>query len=176
METEIVGGSAVTKAAWLALLVGELQELIMDARWLILAVLVCIVADFRLGRGEAAKRFSQAEADGNRTLMDKYKWRGSRAWRRSVNKVFDYLLWIIVGEVVGKALLSEVGVDYSYGGIVMAGVAIACEAGSLFGHFFYLHGVAVEKKTVMGFCRAFMVALVKKKNEDVGEALDEALK
>lgn len=64
METEIVGGSAVTKAAWLALLVGELQELIMDARWLILAVLVCIVADFRLGRGEAAKRYAEAEASG----------------------------------------------------------------------------------------------------------------
>lgn len=175
MNTEIVTGSTTTKTVWLALLIGELQELIWDSRWLLLAIVLCIAADFRYGWGECNKRYLQAVADGNKTLMDKYKWRGSRAWRRTVNKFFDYLMWVIVGMVVGKAILSEVGVDYTYGGIAMAGVAIVCEAASFFGHFFYLHGVQVESKTVAGFFRALAVALIKKKSEDVGEAVETAL-
>lgn len=174
MNTEIVTGSTVTKTMWLTLLLGELQELIWDARWLMLAIVLCIAADFRYGWGECNKRYVIAKAEGNKTLTDKYRWRGSRAWRRTVNKFFDYLMWVVVGLVVGKALLSELGIDYIYGGIAMTGVAVCCEAASFFGHFFYLHGVEVKQRTVMGFFKALAVAIAKRKSPDIGDALGEA--
>lgn len=174
-NTEIVTGNAVTKAAWGALLLGELGQLIWDARWLLLAIVLCIAADFRYGWGECNKRYQQAKETGNDTLADKYKWRGSRAWRRTMNKFFDYLMWVVVGMVVGKAVLEEVGMEYMYGGVAMAAVAIGCEAASFFGHFFYLHGVVVEQKTIMGFVKAFALAWARRKNPDMGEALGEAL-
>ena len=46
---------------------------------------------------------------------------------------------------------------------------------SISGHFFYLRGVSVEKKSVFGFFKAFIIALTKKKSEDIGDALDTAL-
>lgn len=176
INTEIVTGSTTTKAVWLTLLLGELQQLIFDARWMLIAVILCIAADFRFGWGECAKRYEQAKVSGNAVLIDKYKWRGSRAWRRTVNKFFDYLMWITVGMVVGKAILSGLDIPYIYGGMVMTGVAICCEACSFFGHFFYLHGVQVEQKTIMGFLKAFAVAVAKKKSPEVGEAMDEVFR
>lgn len=175
MMQETAAGNVVTRSAWLALLYGELTEIVWETRWLMLAVLLCIAADLRYGWGECSKRYSQAKAQGDTMLMDKYKWRSSRAWRRSMNKTLDYFLWVVLGAFVGKAILESVGVDYIYGSIVMAGVAIVCEAASFFGHFFYLHGVAVEQRTVSGFIRAFMVSVIKAKNETVGEAVEAGL-
>lgn len=167
-----VTGNVVTRTAWLMMLYGELREIVWETRWLMLSIIICVLVDFRLGSGECGKRYAQAKAQGDTVLMTKYKWRTSRAIRRTCNKVLDYLLWVVLGAFVGKAILESVGVDYIYGSIVMAGVAIVCEAASFFGHFFYLHGVAVEQRTVSGFIRAFMVSLVKAKNETVGEAVE----
>lgn len=36
--------------------------------------------------------------------------------------------------------------------------------------------MTVEKRTLAGFLKALIVALAKKKNEDVGEAVEEAFK
>lgn len=174
VNTETVTGSTTTKTVWLALLLGELQQIIWDARWMLLAILLCIIADFRFGWGECAKRYANAKDEGNKVLIDKYRWRGSRAWRRTINKFFDYLMWVTVGMVVGKAVLGGIGIPYQYGGIAMTGVAICCEAASFFGHFFYLHGVKVEEKTLTGFLKALAVAWAKRKNTDMGEALNEA--
>lgn len=176
INTETVTGSTYSKAAWAALFIGELQQIVWDARWLLLAIVVCIAADFRYGWGECARRYSDAVREGNATLADKYRWRSSRACRRTLNKFCDYLLWVIVGTLIGKAILDNVGVPYIYGAVVAAAVAIGCEAVSFIGHFFYLHGVGVEKKTLAGFIRALAVAIVRKKDGDMGDALDEALK
>ena len=54
-------------------------------------------------------------------------------------------------------------------------IACGCEIFSIFGHFFFLRGVTVEKRNLVGFFKALLVALARRKDEDVGEALDEAL-
>lgn len=176
MKVDVVTGGSGSKAAWFALLLGELQQIIWDARWLLLAIVLCIVADFRFGWGECAKRHAEAVAKGNETLADKYRWRGSRAWRRTMNKATDYLLWVAVGMLIGKAIIEPFNLSYMWGGTIAATIAISCEACSFFGHFFYLHGVQVEQKTIRGFFRAFAIALAKRKNEDIGAALEEAVK
>lgn len=175
VNTDTVTGNAYTKAAWATMLIGELQEIVWDSRWLLLAIVLSIAADFRYGWGECAKRHSEAVKAGDAALADKYRWRGSRACRRTLNKFCDYLLWVVLGTVIGKGILANVGVPYIYGSVAAAVVAVCCEAVSLIGHFFYLHGVGVERRTVVGFARAFAVAFARRKDADVGDALDDAL-
>ena len=61
------------------------------------------------------------------------------------------------------------------GGVAATAVAVGCEAKSFIGHFFYLHGIRIEQKGVTGFLKAFVVAFAKRKDADVGEALEDAL-
>lgn len=166
--------NTTTKAGYLALMAAEFVQMLYDARWLLFLMLLCVIVDFHLGKGESNKRYLEAEELGNHTLMDKYKWHGSRARRRTVNKLFDYLLWICIGMFLGKALLEPWDIPYQFGGVVLTAISAWCEITSIFGHFFYLHGVGVEKRTIGGFFKALLVALAKKKSEDVGEAIEEA--
>lgn len=162
-----------TRALTLSLFWSELAGVISDSRWLLLAIVLCVAADFRYGWGESHRRYERARRKGDKVVMSQYKWRTSRAVRRTVNKLIDYIMWICVGMAVGMAVLSPLGADYRLGGVCAAIVAILCEAKSFMGHFFYLHGVRIEEKSVKGFVRAFVVAFAKRKNRDVGEALEE---
>lgn len=151
-------------------------EMIMvfnDMRWMLLVVALCVVADFRYGWRESSRRYDEAKASGDKILMVQYKWRTSRAVRRTINKLIDYIVWIIVGVAIGMAILEPIGVSHIFGGVIATAIAVACEAKSFFGHFFYLHGVSIEQKTIASFMKAVIVSLVKSKNENVGEALQE---
>ncbi len=162
-----------TRAIGITVFGSELMNVMTDARWLLLAITVCVLADFRYGWGESSKRYSKAKAEGDKIEMAQYRWRTSRAMRRTVNKLIDYFMWVTLGMFFGTAILRPLGVDHVIGGVVATAVAIACEAKSFCGHFFYLHGIRVEEKTVRGFLRAFVVAFAKRKNADIGEALEE---
>lgn len=166
-----------TKLGFIALLESEMVCILTDARWMLLLILLCVIADFRFGWGESHKRYSEAKKAGNEVLMDKYRWHTSRAWRRTMNKLMDYVVWVTVGMLMGMVALKPFGLDYTYGGVAATLIIVVmCELPSAFGHFFYLHGVQVEKRTLMGFIRAFAVAFAKRKDPDVGDALDEGLR
>lgn len=162
-----------TRTGVITLLSGELVSIIADTRWMMLAIFLCVIADFRFGWGESSKRFNMAKKKGDKIVMAQYKWRTSRALRRSVNKLIDYIMWVSIGVFIGMALLKPIGVDYMMGGVVATSIAVGCEAKSIIGHFFWLHGVRIEEKSIKGFFRAFIVAFAKRKNKDIGEALEE---
>ena len=162
-----------TRAVSMTLFGSEMINVISDARWMLLAITICVMADFRYGWGESSKRYKRAKEKGDKIVMEQYKWRTSRAMRRTVNKLIDYFMWVTLGMFFGWAILKPLGVDHIMGGVVATAVAIACEAKSFCGHFFYLHGIKIEEKSVKGFLRAFVVAFAKRKNEDLGEALEE---
>ncbi len=153
----------------------QMAAMIYDSRWMFLFLVLLIVADFRYGWGECNRRYTEAEKKGDVVLMDVYRWRTSRAVRRTLNKFVDYTVVMLVGLLFGQAFLPGIGIDYIWGAWAMAMCVCVCEANSFFGHFFYLHGITVEKRTVTGFIKAFAVALARKKNGDVGDALDEAI-
>lgn len=165
-------GNTSTRLIGTSILGTELVTVIFDARWMLIALVVCIIADFRYGWGESSLRHKKALEIGNLTLADKYKWRTSRAVRRSVNKAIDYLVWVSVGMAIGMAILPRLGIDYVFGGIAASIGAIICEGKSIIGHFFYLHGVKIEERTIKGFIKAFVVALAKRKNADIGDAIE----
>ena len=165
-------GNTSTRLIGTSILGTELVTVIFDARWMLIALIVCIIADFRYGWGESSLRHKKALEIGNLTLADKYKWRTSRAIRRSVNKAIDYLVWVSVGMAAGMAILPRLGIDYVFGGIAASIVAILCEGKSIIGHFIYLHGVNIEERTIKGFVKSFVVALIKRKNADIGDAIE----
>ena len=175
MDGVDVTGNTGTRVLTLALFGGELAGVISDARWLLLAIFLCVVADFRYGWGESSLRYERARRKGDKVVMSQYRWRTSRAVRRTVNKLVDYVMWICVGMAVGMAVLAPMGADHKWGGTVAAAVAIACEAKSFAGHFFYLHGIRMDGKGVKGFFKAFVVAFAKKKDKDIGEAIEQGL-
>lgn len=160
-----------TRMFTFAMMGNELVAVIYDARWFLATLVLCVLADFRYGWGESSKRFNMAKKKGDKIVMSQYKWRTSRAIRRSINKLMDYIMWVSIGSFIGMALLKPIGVDYMMGGFVATCIAVGCEAKSFFGHFFWLHGVRIEEKSIKGFFRAFVVAFAKRKNKDIGEAL-----
>lgn len=93
------GGRAIGMLMFGSEMVGIVQEM----RWMLLALVIFIIADFRFGWGESNKHYALAKEAGNRTLMDKYKWRTSRALRRTINKAIDYLMWLAIGVVFGMS-------------------------------------------------------------------------
>lgn len=169
--------STGTKMGFFTLMEMEMETMLLDARWMFAVVLLCVVADFRFGWGESHKRYNEAVKAGDAVLADKYKWHTSRAWRRTMNKLMDYIVWILFGMMAGSVCLKPLGVDYTYGGVAVTAITIfCCELPSAFGHFFYLHGVHVERRTLTGFARAFAVAFARRKDPDIGDALEEGFR
>lgn len=170
-------GARLMAAMGIAEIELEWGALFYDARWMLLLVFVSILADFRFGWEDSRKRYNEAKEAGDTVLADKYRWHLSRAVRRTMCKLMDYTTFIVLGLAVGMGLLDPVGVNYMYGGVAVTAVIVGLsEMPSVFGHFFHIYGVQVERKTLMGFLRAFSVALARRKNPDVGDALEEGFK
>lgn len=162
-----------TRAGVIAVVGSEMVSIITDARWMLLVITICVIADFRYGWGESSKRYEDAKKKKDRLLMMQYKWRTSKAIRRTTNKLIDYIIWVMMGMFFGIAILKPLNVDYIFGGLAATMIAVACEGKSILGHFMFLHGIVIEQKTITGFLKSFVVALAKRKNRDVGEAIEE---
>lgn len=175
MIDNYTGMNTGTRVLGIAFMGNEFVTIIYDARWLLAVITLCVAADFWYGWSESRKRYEAARAKKDKIVMAEYRWRTSRAIRRTVNKLVDYVVWVSLGTFTGFAILKPLGADYMLGGIVATAVAIGCEAKSFIGHFFFLHGVKIEEKSVKGFLKAFVVAFAKRKNADIGEALEEAM-
>jgi hypothetical protein len=168
-----------TRAAGVTIFYSEITQMIIDSRWILIAIVLCCALDFRLGTKESAKRKEAADKEGNKMLGDLYKFHRSRAVRRTMNKFVDYVLLMMVFEAIGAAFLPYVGVPYIYGAWVGGLIACGCELSSAGGHFLFNHGVKVERKNAKGYILAFAKALAvafarQKGGEQVGEAVEEA--
>lgn len=153
---------------------GEIGAMLLDMRWGIILLLLLIVADFRFGWSESKKRYRQAKKKKDELRKEMYRWHTSRAFRRTWNKLADYIVMMLVCGALGMAVFEPLGIEHIWGAWIGAVMACICEVVSICGHFFYLHGVRVERKSVTGFLKALAVAFAKKKDSDIGESLEEA--
>lgn len=169
-----IHGSTVTRVILTTSFYSEFVGCLWEMKWMLLALGFCVAADFYYARGETKVRYKLAEGAGDVVMMEHFKWRTSRATRRSVNKSIDYVIWMLLGMLIGKGLLDPIGVSHIWGMWAAAMTACACEIMSAGGHFFFLRGVNIEKRNINGFIKAFVVAIAKKKDEDIGESLEEA--
>lgn len=146
-----------TKTAIAVTMLAEAVVVVYDIRWLVVLVAVLVIADFWFGISDSRKR--------------KEKVRFSYACRRTANKLVDYLTYLLVGVLLGMGLFEPLGVcSHVTSASVALVIPAVCEVSSIFGHFCSVHDIKLKFDW-----KKFAVVLIKKKNEDVGEAVEEAI-
>lgn len=155
------GGSIAVNAGGVVVagaLYAELIQVLYDLRWAVLFIMVLVFTDFWSGLTASVK-------------VRKEDFRLSRALRRTIVKFLEYINFIIFGLVLSKACLIPFGIgDNNTGGAIGACLAMLIEFDSIYGHICDLHGIKNRISV-----KRFFVAWLKRKNEDAGEALEEAL-
>lgn len=135
--------------------IAEMQSLMYDLRWLLLACVVLIIADLKFG-------IENSQVQGEAI-------RASRALRRTVNKFIDYLCWLMFSAVFAEAFAVPLGIDRM--AVTVGVMLLACfnEIDSIVQNYHAARGIE-------GFSLVrFVINLLKRKNKDVGEALDETM-
>lgn len=164
-----------TRGVGFAVMGEEFLYMLYEARFLLVFVGLLIILDFNLGRKESAVRYEAAKESGDTYSINKYRWRTSRALRRSANKFVEYLLYCLVGLFFGAALLEPIGVPMIFGTYLAAAFIAWCiERRSIRGHLKFLYANGVDMDGFWQFAKRFAVSLTKK-YQNVGEALEEAL-
>ena len=161
------GGNISAQGVTWAVFGAEALGVLYDLRWMLVCVAVFIGADFWWGSKETVRRHEE-------TGDDQYKWRFSRAGRRSLNKCIDYLTYLLIGAVLGTAIFQPLGIcSHSVSGAVGLSLGALFDMSSIIGHVCYLHGIDTKGNVLKVLWKVF-VSFVKKKNSDLGEAIEEA--
>lgn len=107
-------------ASWLTIFI----ESIEPVKWFLIAALCLILGDAKFGVEAAKKR-------GERI-------RKSRAIRRTINKMIDYICWILVANSVGAAFGTPFGIPIIPAIVLF--VIYGCEINSCFNNYFEARG------------------------------------
>lgn len=111
-------------ASWLTSFI----EIVEPVKWFLLAALCLIIADAKFGI-EAAKRRGE-------------HIRRSRAIRRTVNKLIDYICWILVASSIGAAFGQPFGIPILPAIVLF--VIYGCEINSCFNNYFEARGTKLR--------------------------------
>lgn len=135
-------------------LFGECTQILYDLRWMILLAIILILSDLWFG-------ISASRVQG-------IAIRKSRAGRRTLNKLVDYICYILLGAVIGKAIGEPYGVDPIVVSITVMVICYCFEVDSIYGHICEIHGI---KKRYSIWRILFKLLTLKFK--DVGEAFKD---
>jgi hypothetical protein len=166
-------GSSALLIMW-----AEAQRAMFDLRWMIALCLFLIIADFYWGTKESRMHFKEAEKVNDRAVMERSKFHFSRAGRRSLNKFVDYITYLLAGCLIGLAITEPVfGLSHVITSAVGLGAGCLFDLCSIVGHVFVLHNIEthLSKESVTTFILRSAANILKHKNRDIGEALDETI-
>lgn len=135
-------------------LFGECTQILYDLRWMILLAIILILSDLWFG-------ISASRVQG-------IAIRKSRAGRRTLNKLVDYICYILLGAVIGKAIGEPYGVDPIVVSITVMILCYCFEIDSIYDHICEIHGI---KKRYSIWRILFKLLTLKFK--DVGEAFKD---
>lgn len=107
----------------IAMFLSDMFDLFMPLRWFALAALVLIAVDLKFGVQAAYKR--------------KENVRFSRAVRRTLNKIVDYVAWILVAGTFGKAFGGVLGIEFLPAIVLL--VIFGIELNSCFANYFEIY-------------------------------------
>ena len=132
----------------------ECYAIIFDLRWMILLALVLILSDFWFGISVSR--------------MQGIEVRKSKAGRRTLNKVIDYLCYVLLGAVIGKAIGDPYGLNPITVSITIMILCYCFEIDSIYNHICELHGVK-KRYSIWAILWKFITF----KFKDVGEAFQD---
>lgn len=156
-------------------MMAELVVVLYDLRYMFACSMVLIAADLWWGYSECKMRRAEAQALGNKTLEEKFRWRFSRAARRTANKCVDYLTYLAVGAFAGLAITEPMGIcDHVWSAAMGLGIGCASEIASIIGHVAYVK-MHVEVGLIDGWKAfvKFLGKLIKVKSAEIGEAVED---
>lgn len=132
----------------------ECYAIIFNLRWMILLAFVLILSDFWFGISVSR--------------MQGIEVRKSRAGRRTLNKVIDYLCYVLLGAVIGKAIGDPYGLNPITVSITIMILCYCFEIDSIYNHICELHGVK-KRYSIWTILWKFITF----KFKDVGEAFQD---
>lgn len=135
-------------------LFGECTQILYDLRWMILLAIILILSDLWFG-------ISASRVQG-------IAIRKSKAGRRTLNKLVDYICYILLGAVLGKAIGEPYGMNPIVVSITVMVICYCFEVDSIYGHICEIHGI---KKRYSIWRILFKLLTLKFK--DVGEAFKD---
>lgn len=152
----------VGKAAGLTtmtVMADEALTAMYDLRWMVALAVFLILADFWLG----------VNVSGIKGVEIRF----SRAWRRTFAKFWEYLLYLLGGALLGLGLFEPLGfAGHTTTAAVCLLLGCSFELQSIISHLYWLRtGKEVNFKVW-----TFGLALLKKKHNEIGDALEEATK
>ena len=164
--------------AW-ATMGSEAMSAVYDLRWMILAVVLLIAADAYNGTRESFMLFDEAKKRGDKMEMKRNRFHLSRFCRRTICKLIEYLTYLLIGCVLGLAILEPCSIcSHVISAAIGLGVGALCEISSIAGHFLILHHITLPRftwSTAWSFLGQVIAIFIKQKNEDLGQAVSEAV-
>lgn len=139
--------------------IGEIKNVVFELRWMLAFIVVMIVADFVLGIIDSVVKRGE-------------DFRFSRAGRRTVCKFIEYNSYLVVGFMLGIAILQPVGIcSYTISSICGLGSAFIFEFDSIMEHICTIHGIK-NKVSI----KRLLVGYIKKKYTTAGEIIEKVTK
>lgn len=135
-------------------ILGECTQILYNLRWMIVLAIILILSD--LWFGVSASRTQGIEI------------RKSRAGRRTLNKIVDYICYVLLGAVLGKAIGEPYGMDPIVVSITVMVLGYCFEVDSIYGHICEIHGI--KKKYSIW---KILFKLLTFKFKDLGEAFKD---
>lgn len=136
----------------------EVYGAMYELRWMIAFAATLILVDLYWGSREAVSVRCE-------------EWHFSRAGRRTLNKVVEYLTYLLVGCVGGMAILEPVGVcSHLVSAAVGLGFGSMFEISSIIGHVLAVHGI--KKKFNVW---TFMQSVLSPKRRDISDSIYKAI-
>lgn len=146
----------------------ECLTAVYDLRWMIILAVLLIGTDFWWGCREQAMHRQRATRAIDK---ERFKFHFSQAGRRTLNKAVDYLTYLLVGCVAGLAITEPMGIaTHTTTAAVGLGFGMLFELSSIVGHIAAVKGVHIKLDL-----KKLIVAIIKKKNEDIAEIIDEGI-
>lgn len=135
--------------------IGEIKEVVFEVRWMLAFIIVMIVADFVLGIIDSVVKRGE-------------DFRFSRAGRRTMCKFIEYNSYLVLGFMLGLAILQPVGIcSYTISAMCGLGLAIIFEFDSIMEHICVIHGIK-NKVSI----KRLLVGYIKKKYNTAGELIE----
>lgn len=144
-------------------IMAELADMMYQVRWLFLLAIILVLIDFWFG-------ISVSKAQN-------IPIRWSRAGRRTINKAIDYLCYITLGIVLGKAFGEPFGLEPQTLAVIIMLLCCGFEIDSIWSHICVLHGI----RKPLSVWRVLLMVLslkfkeIKEELSDIGTKIEEAV-